>query len=104
MRVIAREREHYEVHEVPYGKVYSWRPERIVFECGCGERLVWMRPVTACACGAVHTDVSRDPDGGPAEEERHHPWLQEYEEWRREKDANDLRREYFGFVEAASCD
>ena len=65
MRVIAREREHYEVHEVPYGKVYSWRPERIVFECDCGERLVWMRPVTACACGAVHTDVSRDPAGGP---------------------------------------
>jgi hypothetical protein len=36
MRVIAREPEHYEVHEVPYGKVYSWRPERIVFECDCG--------------------------------------------------------------------
>ncbi len=104
MRVIAREREHYEVHEVPYGKVYSWCPERIVFECDCGERLVWMGPVTACACGAVHTDVSRDPAGGPADEERHHPWLQGYEEWRREKDANNLRREYFGFVEAASCD
>jgi hypothetical protein len=38
MRVIAREPEHYEVHEVPYGKVYSWRPERIVFECDCGGR------------------------------------------------------------------
>jgi hypothetical protein len=102
MRVIAHEREHYEVHEVPYGKVYSWRPERIVFECDCGETLVRMRPVTACACGVVHTDVSRDSGGMPKDED--HPWLDEYEEWRREKDANELRREYFGFVQAASGD
>ena len=64
MRVIAREPEHYEVHEVPYGKVYSWRPERIVFECDCGGALVWERPVTVCACGAVHTGVSREPEEG----------------------------------------
>ena len=61
MRVIAREREHYEVHEVPYGKVYGWRPERVVLERDCGG-------------------------------------------WRKEKDAKNLRREYFGFVEAASRD
>ena len=102
MRVIAREREHYEVHEVPYGKVYSWRPERIVLECDCGERLAWMGPATACACGAVHTDLSRDRGGWPTDEG--HPWTEEYEEWRREKDAENLRREYFGFVEAASGD
>jgi len=102
MRVIAHEREHYEVHEVPYGKVYSWRPEHIVFECACGETRVWMKPATTCACGAVHTDLWRDPGRRPTAEERHHPWLEEYEEWRREKDANNLRREYFGFVEAAS--
>ena len=53
-----------------------------VFECDCGETLVWMRPATACACGPVHTDVSRDPERRPTDEELHHPWLEEYEEWR----------------------
>jgi hypothetical protein len=104
MRVIAREPEHYEVHDVPYGKVYSWRPERIVFECDCGKTLVWRRPATACACGVLHTGVSREPGGGPKAEESHHPWIEEYEEWRREKQANNLQHEYFGFVEAASGD
>jgi len=98
----AREREHYDVHEVPYGKVYSWRPERAVLECDCGETLVWMEPVTACACGAIHTDLSRDRGGWSTDEE--HPWAEEYEEWRGEREAKNLRREYFGFVEAASGD
>ncbi len=102
MRVIAREREHYEVHRVPYGKVYSWRPERIVFECDCGETLVWAKPVIVCACGAVHTDGLREPEERRTDEE--HPWHEEYEEWRRERDANNLRHEYFGFVEAVSGD
>jgi hypothetical protein len=97
MRVIEREPEHYEVHEVPYGKVYSWRPERIVFECDCGETLVWVKPVTVCACGAVHTDVVREPEERRTNEEPH-PWLQDYEEWRRKKEANNLRHEYFDFV------
>ena len=44
MRVIEHEREHYEVREVPYGKVYSWCPERLVFECDCGETLLWRAP------------------------------------------------------------
>ncbi len=96
MRVIAREPEHYEVHEVPYGKVYSWRPERVVFECDCGEALVWERPVTVCACGAIHTGVLQEPEVRRADEE--HPWHEEYEEWRRKKEADNLRHEYFGFV------
>src|SRR5215204_2543037 len=41
VRVIERERGHYEVREVPYGTtVYDWRPERLIFECHCGERHV----------------------------------------------------------------
>ncbi len=98
MWVIARELEHYEVHEVPYGKVYSWRPERIVFECDCGEALVWERSVPAC--GAVHADVL--PEGRRTNGKPYRPWLEEYEEWRRERDANNLRYEYFGFVRASS--
>ena len=98
----SREREHYDVHEVPYGKVYSWRPERIVLECDCGETLVWIEPATACACGAIYTDLPPDRGGCPTAEE--HPWAEEYEEWRGEREAKNLRREYFGFVEAASGD
>jgi hypothetical protein len=99
MRVIEHEREHYEVREVPYGKVYSWSPERIVFECECGETLLWTSPVTVCACGAVHTGISseREPD-----EEFRHPWQGEYEEWRR--DAGNLRHEYFAFAKSGSDD
>jgi hypothetical protein len=54
------------------------------------------------ACGAIHTDLSRERGGWPTDEE--HPWAEEYEEWRGEREAKNLRREYFGFVEAASGD
>lgn len=96
VRVIEHQRERYEVHEVPYGKVYSWRPERIVFECNCGETLVWTNPVAACGCGTVHTGIPFEGRG--TSEEPDHPWLEEYEEWRRKREADSLRREYFGFV------
>jgi hypothetical protein len=49
-----------------------------------------------CSCGTVHNDVSEE---GQQEEESLHPWLEDYEEWRRERDARDLRHEYFVFVE-----
>jgi hypothetical protein len=99
MRVIEREQGHYEVHDVPYGKVYSWRPEHVLFECGCGETLTWMAPVTVCCCGASYTDVfSREPEARRTDEVAYRPWLEEYERWRREKLANNLRHEYFGFV------
>jgi hypothetical protein len=105
MRVIEREKGHYEVHEVPYGKVYSWCPDRIRFECDCGEMLTWTAPVTVCVCGASFTDVvSRDLEERRANEEAYRPWLEEYEEWRRQKLANDLRHEYFGFVKVEGSD
>ena len=104
MRVIERREGHYEVSEVPYGKVYSWRPERIVFECDCGERLTWTAPATICACGAVHTDVTQEAANGRPKEGPYRPWLAEYAEWRRERDAKGLRHEYFAFAKAGSDD
>jgi hypothetical protein len=92
VRVIERESGHYEVREVPYGKVYDWRPDRIVFQCDCGETHVSTGSAIVCSCGTVHTDVSGE---GRPEEESLHPWLEDYEEWRREKEARDLHREYF---------
>ncbi len=91
VRVIKHECGHYEVYEIPYGKVYGWCPERLVFECGCGETHVSTGDEIACSCGAVYAGVPG------SEDEPRHPWLRDYEEWRSE--AGDLRHEYFVFVE-----
>ena len=96
VRVIEHESGHYEVREVPYGKVYDWRPDRVVFECDCGKTHVSFGSAVVCSCGTVHNDVSEE---GQQEEESLHPWLEDYEEWRRERDARELRHEYFVFVE-----
>jgi hypothetical protein len=98
MRVIEREHEHYEVVEVPYGKIYSWRPERVVFECDCGEVLSWTAPETVCPCGARYAEAPATES--PPDDRTLHPWHEEYEEWRRMRLANNLRREYFDFVKA----
>ncbi len=105
MRATEREKDHYEVREVPSGKVYGWSPERVRIECDCGEVLTWTVPVTLCRCGASYTDIP-----SPEQEERrtkgevYRPWLEEYVEWRKAKLANDLRHEYFGFVKAEGSD
>jgi hypothetical protein len=99
VRVIEHESGHYEVREVPYGKVYDWRPDRVVFECDCGETNVSFGSAIVCSCGTVHNDVS----GEGQQEESSHPWLEDYEEWRRERDARDLRHEYFVFVEESDA-
>jgi hypothetical protein len=99
MRVIEREKEHYEVLEVPYGKVYSWRPERIVFECDCGAMLTWTSPVTECRCGARYTEGFLG-ENRPEDFRAYHPWLEEYEAWREKEREANVNREYFVFVEA----
>jgi hypothetical protein len=105
VRAIERERGHYEVHEIPYGKVHSWCPERVRFECDCGEMLAWTVPVSLCRCGASYTDIpSREPEERRAKGEAHRQWLEEYGEWREATLANDLRHEYFTFVKAEGSD
>jgi len=103
VRVVERACEHYEVLEVPYGKVYSWHPESILFECDCGEMLTWTSPVTTCRCGARYTGVDLGEEERSDETARH-PWADEYEEWRSVKLANDIKREYYDFVEVKSGD
>ncbi len=98
MRVIEREQGHYEVQEVPHGKVYSWRPEYVLFECDCGETLTWSSDHIECRCGAVYEGFERErvkPEEGKG---AYRPWLEEYEEWREAKMANGIQHEYFGFV------
>jgi len=63
--VIEHERGYYEVREVPYGKVYDWRPERVVFECRCGEKHVLSGSEIACACGAAYAGDPGSEGGRP---------------------------------------
>ena len=67
----------YDVQEVEMGKVYTWRPESIVVECGCGERTTLTASTTTCGeCGANHADAAREglDGGGAGDEAAHHPW------------------------------
>ena len=36
-KIFERAQAGYEVEEVAYGKVYSWRPGSLMIECECGE-------------------------------------------------------------------
>ncbi len=67
---------HYDVQEVEMGEVYTWRPESIVVECNCGERLTLTASTTTCGgCGADHkTAVREGLDVGQSEDEVVHPW------------------------------
>jgi hypothetical protein len=47
---------HYDVQEVEMGEVYTCRPESVVVECDCGERLTLTAPTTIC--GADHKAVA----------------------------------------------
>ena len=66
----------YDVQEVEMGQVYTWRPESVVVECGCGERPTLIASNTACdGCGADHAAAREGLDGGVlGEEAAHHPW------------------------------
>ena len=66
MRVVERVAGYYAVEEVEdFGKVYRWRPESIVVDCGCGRRTTLKRSDVigskpCCECGAVPTGKIRE--------------------------------------------
>jgi hypothetical protein len=77
--MITRERTegHYDVQEVEFGKVYRWRPERVVLECDCGEVLSLTNSMTSCnRCSADHAAVVREELAAAerSEDEALHPW------------------------------
>ncbi len=75
-KVIERARAHYDVQEVEYGKVYRWKPESVVIECGCGERLELTASETICdRCGADRTTVvQKELTTRRLGDEILHPW------------------------------
>ena len=56
--LIERVEAHYEVREVPFGKVYEWHPAHIALECECGEKLVLTAISTTSACHRCGADLS----------------------------------------------
>ena len=88
MQVIEHLEEHYEVQEVPFGRVYKWCPKSAVVECDCGESTIkistLISSVVFCHCGADYTaDIQEEWQRQQPEvlgqtledyETAHHPW------------------------------
>ncbi len=77
-KVIERARAGYDAEYVVFGKVYKWRPERVVVECVCGERVALTPSYTVCEeCGEDHTEIVREAlsEGCPSQGDKDiHPW------------------------------
>jgi hypothetical protein len=78
-KIIERAEAHYEVLEVPFGKVYEWRPAYVAIECDCGEQLsLTVTAITsACSCrarlgGIVYDLQERE---GHLPDRLAHPWF-----------------------------
>ena len=56
-QIIERIEAHYETREVPFGKVYEWRPAYVALECDCGEKLVLTATSTIIICGQCGADL-----------------------------------------------
>ena len=82
---------HYEVEEVPYGKVYKWVPGHALIECDC-EQLFAVEGTTAAACprcGVDYTEFAKGLGNKPLkEEEVYHTTQRQYEEWAKEQEAH----------------
>ena len=75
---------YYEVEHTSYGHAYIWRPEHVVVECDCGEKVTLTTSETVCNCGVDHAALVREElVSWKVSEEAPHPWEAEYQEWRR---------------------
>ncbi len=73
--IVERDAGRYEVQEVEFGRVYRWRPERVVVECDCGDRATLTYSAPICRCGADHTMIVREELADLSlEDEILHPW------------------------------
>ena len=75
--IVERIKAHYDIQEVEFGRVYRWRPERVVVDCDCGEKLTLSASSTAVCrrCGADHTSILREElPVGQSGDQTIHPW------------------------------
>ena len=90
MRVIERVAEHYDLQEMPFGRIYQWSAEQVVLECKCGKKITLKRSevigseVSSCACGKGNTARIREElILWLIDEEyvaHHHPWRHDTQE------------------------
>ena len=75
-KVLERLEGHYDVQDIPFGKVYRWCPECVVIECVCGEKPTLTSSRVSCECGADHASVVREEltFRPPKDEATLHPW------------------------------
>jgi len=72
---------HYEVQDLPMGKVYRWCPQSVVLECTCGEELSLTAFKTTCPhCAADYAAIAEAKLVARPEDKGDHPWrsLQPY--------------------------
>jgi hypothetical protein len=75
MKVTDRIEGCYDAHEVPFGKVYVWRPGRVMIECDCGEGLILTSSATICGCGANYAATLQETlVAKRLKDEDLHPW------------------------------
>ncbi len=76
-KIVERVQARYDVQEVEMGEVYTYRPESVVVECGCGGKTSLTHSETACEeCGAEHTGLVREDlsDRQSQDDEDVYPW------------------------------
>jgi hypothetical protein len=85
VRVVEHVAGHYDVQEVEFGRVYKWRPERVMIECDCGESTTLTAYITTCGdCSMDHASLIREELAARRLEEdvASHPWRS----WRSSRD------------------
>jgi hypothetical protein len=88
---------HYEVEEVPYGRVYKWTVGHALVECeNCGQLMIVDPAATACPdCGTDYAEVTRGLEGKPlGKDETYYPERKAYEEWLREEETHPHLKHY----------
>ena len=75
-KIIERLQAHYELQDLPMGKVYRWCPESVVVKCSCSNREVFSaaRTPLCSRCGADHTDITQEVLEARPKDKVDHPW------------------------------
>jgi hypothetical protein len=79
-KIIERVEARYEVREVPFGKVYEWRPAYLTIGCDCGERSMLTTASIVTTCGRCAADLGglvrdRQKREGRLPDRLAHPWF-----------------------------
>jgi hypothetical protein len=84
-KIIERVQAHYEVREVPFGKIYGWHPAYATLECDCAEMLTLSATSTITTCPQCGADLSVfvydiNEREGHLPDKLTHPWFYDAKE------------------------